>query len=64
MMARLIKHAIAYYRDFVKPQQNYRRPTADESAALAHLARELAAAPDHADAETLQTLVFEVGKRQ
>ncbi|MBK8208800.1 MAG: lysine--tRNA ligase [Rhodospirillales bacterium] len=63
IMARLIEHAIAYYRDFVKPQQNYRHPTPDESAALADLARELSAAPDGADAETLQTLVYEVGKR-
>ncbi|HYN39823.1 MAG TPA: lysine--tRNA ligase, partial [Rhodospirillales bacterium] len=63
IVARLIGHAIAYYRDFVAPQQQYRPPLPEESAALADLAAELAAAGAGADAETLQTLVYEVGKR-
>ena len=63
IVAKLIGHAIAYYRDFVKPRQRYRRPTPKESAALADLADELAAVREGADAETLQTLVYEVGKR-
>jgi lysyl-tRNA synthetase, class I len=63
MVDRLIEHAIAYYRDFVKPTLRYRRPTAEEAAALDDLARELEALGPGADAETLQTLVYEVGKR-
>ena len=63
IVARLIDHAIAYYRDFVKPQLRYRLPTGEEAAALADLAAELAAAPAGADAEVLQTAVYEVGKR-
>jgi lysyl-tRNA synthetase class 1 len=63
MVDRLIEHAIAYYRDFVKPAQRYRLPTAEESRALDDLARELEALGPGADAETLQTLVYEVGKR-
>ena len=61
----LITHAIAYYRDFVKPGQTYRPPSAEESQALEDLARELAGAQDQnrVDGETLQTLVYEVGKR-
>ena len=43
MVDRLIEHAIAYYRDFVKPALRYRRPTAEEAAALDDLARELEA---------------------
>jgi lysyl-tRNA synthetase class 1 len=61
----LIAHAIAYYRDFVKPQQAYRQPSAEEGQALEDLAAELAAAreQDRVDPEALQTLVYEVGKR-
>ena len=63
MVDRLIEHAIAYYRDFVKPALRYRRPTREEAAALDDLARELDEAGPGADAETLQTLVYDVGKR-
>jgi lysyl-tRNA synthetase class 1 len=41
----------------------YRRPTVEEAAALDDLARALEAAGPGADAETLQTLIYEVGKR-
>jgi lysyl-tRNA synthetase class 1 len=63
MVDRLIEHAIAYYRDFVKPALRYRAPTPEEAAALDDLARELEAAGPGADAEALQTIVYEVGKR-
>jgi lysyl-tRNA synthetase class 1 len=63
MVDRLIEHAIAYYRDFVKPALRYRRPTAEEAAALDDLARELEAAGPGASYEALQTIVYEVGKR-
>ena len=63
--AQLVTHAIAYYRDFVKPRQTYRPPSAEEGQALEDLARELAGAQDQnrIDGEALQTLVYEVGKR-
>lgn len=60
---RLVGHALAYYRDFVKPGKTYRLPDAMERAALADLAETLAALPDGAVAETIQTAVYEVGKR-
>lgn len=60
---RLVGHALAYYRDFVKPGKTYRLPDAMERAALADLAETLAALPDGAAAETIQTAVYEVGKR-
>lgn len=65
ILNQLIQHAIAYYRDFVKPQLRYRPPTPEEDMALEDLARELskAAASASTDAEALQTLVYEVGKR-
>jgi lysyl-tRNA synthetase class 1 len=59
----LVGYAITYYRDFVKPAKRYRRPDAKEQAALEDLARALERLPEGADAETIQTEVYEVGKR-
>ena len=63
MLARLVDHAIAYYRDFVRPTKRYREPDATERAALEDLATVLAALPAESDGETIQTAVYEVGKR-
>jgi lysyl-tRNA synthetase class 1 len=60
---RLVYHAIAYYRDFVRPQKRYRPPTDIERAALADLAETLKGMEGGADAEAIQTVVYEVGKR-
>lgn len=63
-LAHLVDHAVRYYQDFVRPAKRYRAPTETEHAALADLASSLAALPPDADAEAIQTLVYEVGKRQ
>jgi len=60
---RLVGHAIAYYRDFVKPKKSYRAPSDMERAALQDLADTLAKLPANATAEIIQTEVYEVGKR-
>ncbi|HET9146506.1 MAG TPA: lysine--tRNA ligase [Acetobacteraceae bacterium] len=62
-LAQLVDHAVRYYQDFVRPTKRYRAPTETERAALADLAGALAALPEGADAEAVQTLVYEVGKR-
>jgi lysyl-tRNA synthetase class 1 len=62
LLARLADHAVAYYRDFVRPEKRYRDPNAMERAALEDLATTLMALPD-GSAETIQNAVFEVGKR-
>jgi lysyl-tRNA synthetase class 1 len=62
LLARLADHAVAYYRDFVRPEKRYREPEAMERAALQDLADTLAGLPD-SSAETIQAAVFEVGKR-
>ncbi len=54
--------AIKYYEDFVKPGKTYRAPTEKEAAALRDLAGRLAAHDGATDDETLQSLVFAVGK--
>ncbi len=63
VLDRLVDHAIAYYRDFVKPKRRHRAPTAIERAALSDLADALGRLPAGASAETVQTEVYEVGKR-
>ena len=63
MLDRLVRHAIRYYQDFVKPAKRYRAPMEVERAALEDLVRTLQALPQGADAETIQTEVYEVGKR-
>ena len=60
---RLVGHAIAYYRDFVRPSKHYRPPDEQERAALADLAETLKGMDPQAGADEIQTMVFEVGKR-
>ncbi len=59
----LVRHAIAYYHDFVLPAKHYRPPTAIERAALADLAETLRGMDPGADAEAIQNVVYEIGKR-
>jgi lysyl-tRNA synthetase class 1 len=63
ILNRLVDYAVAYYRDFVKPNKRYRPASPAEIAALRELAEDLRALPKPADAEALQTVVYEVGKR-
>ncbi len=58
----LIAHAAVYFRDFVKNSLNRRAPDEREAAALRDLDAELAKLPGDAPAESIQNLVFEVGK--
>ncbi len=62
-LARLVDYAVRYYQDFIRPAKRYRAPTELERAALEDLASGLAALPEGADAEAIQTLVYETGKR-
>jgi lysyl-tRNA synthetase class 1 len=57
-----VEYAIAYYRDFVRPQKHYRDPDDAERAALEDLAETLTDMSD-SSAEAIQNAVFEVGKR-
>ncbi|MGI9423864.1 MAG: lysine--tRNA ligase, partial [Hyphomicrobiaceae bacterium] len=47
----------------VKPTKSFRRPTAEENAALEVLGARLATAEPNASAEDLQAIVYEVGKQ-
>jgi lysyl-tRNA synthetase class 1 len=62
-LAKLVGYAVVYYQDFVRPKKQFRAPTAVERAALVDLAETLQQLPAGADAEAIQTAVYEVGKR-
>ncbi|MCG6110834.1 MAG: lysine--tRNA ligase [Paracoccus sp.] len=54
--------ALRYFTDFVAPSRQFRAPTDVERAAMQDLADRLAAWDQPADPETLQSMVFAVGK--
>ena len=63
LLDRLVGHAIAYYRDFVKPARRFRAPTPEEAAALDDLAATLGKLPAGAAPEAIQFEIYEIGKR-
>lgn len=63
MLANLADYAIKYYNDFVAPHKQYRTPTEAERQALQDLKAELTRLPEQADAEAIQTSIFNVGKQ-
>lgn len=63
LLDRLAGYALNYFEDFVKPTKAFRLPTDVEKAAMLDLVAAFRALPAGTnDAETLQNLVFEVGK--
>lgn len=63
-LARLIDSAINYTRDFIVPTLEKRAPEDGEAAALKALDAALADVPHDMSAEDLQTIVYEIGKRE
>src|SRR5215471_6334217 len=60
----LVDYAIHYYRDFVMPAKRFREPSQVERAALSDLRDALARLPVHANAEEIQDVVYEIGRRE
>jgi lysyl-tRNA synthetase, class I len=60
---RLARHAVRYFRDFVRPAKRYRAAAEPERAALQELSDALAAHEGSTDAEALQAIVYEVGRK-
>ncbi len=60
----LVGKALAYNRDFVAPTLIKRAPAGGEVAALRALDTALAAADPATSAEDLQTIVYDIGKRE
>jgi lysyl-tRNA synthetase, class I len=62
-LGRLVDFAIRYYQDQVAPSLRYRPPSGPEREALADLAVSLAPLAEDGDAESIQAIIYEVGKR-
>ncbi|MDP2193280.1 MAG: lysine--tRNA ligase, partial [Alphaproteobacteria bacterium] len=60
---KLLGYAIRYYQDFVKPHKEFKSPSEIDLKAISMLKAELEKLPQDADAHTIQTAVFEVGKQ-
>jgi lysyl-tRNA synthetase class 1 len=60
---RLVHHAVRYFHDFVRPAKAYCLPNEAERMALSDLSEALAAHEGSTDAEALQAVVYEVGRR-
>jgi lysyl-tRNA synthetase class 1 len=60
---KLVQYAIQYFRDFVLPGKKFRDPTDAERAALQDLRDALAQLKPGANAEEIQNVVYEIGRR-
>ena len=63
LLDRLVKHALAYYQDFVKPAKVYKKATPEQMPAFVDLRDLLVSFTGEPTPENLQTAVFEIGKK-
>ena len=61
-LAKMIGYAVAYYRDFVRPTKVYREANEAEALALADLAKALSEHIGSTDGNTLQAVIYEIGR--
>ena len=59
----LVGYAVAYFRDFVRPAKIYQAPDDVERAALEDLSAALQPFEGSTDADALQAIVYEVGRK-
>ena len=58
----LVVYALKYFEDIVKPNKNYRKPNDKEKKALEDLVKRLKDCKEEMDPESIQTIVYSVGK--
>jgi lysyl-tRNA synthetase class 1 len=63
-LGNLVEYAIHYFRDFVLPTKKFCEPTDSERAALTDLRDALSQLPADATAESIQDVVYEIGRRE
>jgi lysyl-tRNA synthetase class 1 len=59
---RMIGYAVTYYQDRVRPHKTYRLPDNDEAGHISALVDAMSSLPRDADAETIQSAVYAIGK--
>jgi len=63
-LAALVGYAIHYFHDFILPAKKFREASEVERAALTDLRDALAQLPADADAQRIQDVVYEIGRRE
>ena len=58
----LLKYALKYFQNVVKPNKKHRKPNEKEKKALKDLVKRLKDCKEQMDPETIQTIVYSVGK--
>lgn len=58
----LVRYAIAFFRDFVRPAKRYRSPDPEEREALARLDAALASLASDSSAEAIQSALYDVAR--
>ena len=58
----LVGYALKYFNEIVKPKKKYRKPSDKEKKALQDLVKRLENCKDNMDPESIQTIVYSVGK--
>jgi lysyl-tRNA synthetase, class I len=58
----LVGYALQYFNDIVKPKKKYRKPSEKEKQVLQDLSNRLKECTDQMDPESIQTIVYSVGK--
>jgi lysyl-tRNA synthetase class 1 len=59
---RLVGYAVAYFRDFVRPQKSYRAADDIEREVLQKLSQALRELPEGADGEAIQTALYDLAR--
>jgi lysyl-tRNA synthetase class 1 len=59
---KLMRYAVAYFRDFVAPKKRYRAPDEVERAALAAVSAKLAELPAEPSAEDIQHALYDIAR--
>jgi len=58
----LVRYALKYFEDIVKPNKKFKKPNEKEKKALKDLVKRLEACKNQMDPEAIQTIVYSVGK--
>ena len=61
---RLLEYAIFYFNDFILPTKKYKIPNDAEVASLERLLSQLKTLESDSDAETIQTVFYDIGKEE
>ena len=62
ILDKLTEYALKYFKDLVQPNKKYRKPNEKEKKALKDLVKRLTKCGNQVDPESIQTIIYSVGK--